>query len=143
MSFIKIYVHFVWSTKNPERFFDSPYLRKVVWQHIKENAATKGIYIDMINGYHDHCHALISMGPEQSPAKIMQLIKGESSHWINENKLTRAKFEWQAEYFAISVSESLIDKVRTYIKNQENHHTTTSFREEYDQFIENWNERNP
>ena len=49
----------------------------------------------------------------------MQLLKGESSFWINKNKLTKEKFEWQDEYFAVSVSESLIDQVRDYIKNQE------------------------
>jgi len=41
----------------------------------------------------------------------MQLIKGESSFWINKNKLTARKFEWQDEYFAVSVSESVVDKV--------------------------------
>ena len=46
----------------------------------------------------------------------MQLIQGESSFWINKNKLCLNKFEWQDEYFAVSVSESMIDIVRNYIK---------------------------
>jgi hypothetical protein len=49
----------------------------------------------------------------------MQLIKGESSYWINKEQLLNRKFEWQDEYFAVSVSESMLDKVRNYIKNQE------------------------
>jgi REP element-mobilizing transposase RayT len=65
----------------------------------------------------------------------MQLIKGESSFWINKNELTKEKFEWQDEYFAVSVSESMIDKVREYIKKQEEHHSTKTFQEEYDEFI--------
>lgn len=65
----------------------------------------------------------------------MQLIKGESSFWINKNELTKSKFEWQDEYFAVSVSESIIDKVRNYIKNQESHHSKKTFQEEYDEFI--------
>jgi REP element-mobilizing transposase RayT len=63
------------------------------------------------------------------------LIKGESSFWINKNKLTIEKFEWQDEYFAVSVSESMLDKVRDYIKNQEEHHRKKTFQEEYDEFI--------
>lgn len=46
----------------------------------------------------------------------MPLIKGESSFWINKNQLTKAKFEWQDEYFAVYVSESLVDKVRDYLE---------------------------
>ncbi len=65
----------------------------------------------------------------------MQLIKGESSFWINKEKLTKEKFQWQSEYFAVSVSGSVIDKVRNYIKNQEIHHSKKSFQEEYEEFI--------
>jgi REP element-mobilizing transposase RayT len=92
MPFIKVYIHFVWSTKNREKFLDSPELRRKIWGHIKENAKVKGIYIDSINGYQDHCHALISMGIDQTISKIMQLIKGESSYWINKQKLSNKKF---------------------------------------------------
>ncbi len=65
----------------------------------------------------------------------MQLVKGESSFWINKNRLTREKFEWQDEYFAVSVSESMIDVVRGYIRNQEEHHKEINFQEEYQKYI--------
>lgn len=136
MSYTKVYIHFVWSTKNREPFLDSPELRKRVWSHIKENAREKEIFIDTINGYQDHCHALISLGPEQNMHKIMQLLKGESSYWINRNKLSKNKFAWQDGYFAVSVSESMVDKVQEYIKNQEEHHKEIPFQKEYNQFIE-------
>ncbi len=135
MSFIKIYIHCVWSTKNRIPLLNTIELRQKVWQHIKSNATQKGIYIDFINGYSDHCHCLISLGVDQNIQKVMQLIKGESSYWINKNSLTKEKFEWQDEYFAVSVSESIIDRVRNYIKNQEEHHKKKSFQEEYDEFI--------
>jgi REP element-mobilizing transposase RayT len=71
----------------------------------------------------------------------MQIIKGESSFWINKQEefkpiLKEKKFEWQDEYFAVSVSESIVDKVRNYIKNQEVHHSKKSFQKEYDEFID-------
>lgn len=135
MSLIKVYIHFVWSTKNRFPYLDSIELRQKVWNHIKENAKEKGIFIDFINGYSDHCHCIISLGVDQNIQKIMQLIKGESSFWINRNKLTKEKFEWQDEYFAVSVSESIIDKVRDYIKNQEIHHKKKTFQEEYEEII--------
>lgn len=79
MSFIKIYVHIVFSTLNRIPLLNSTELRVKVWKHIKENASSKGIYLHMINGYSDHCHCLISLGSNQIIEKIMQLIKGESS----------------------------------------------------------------
>ena len=143
MSYLKIYIHFVWSTKNREPFLNTKESRQLVWNHIKENAKQKGIYIDFINGYEDHCHCLISLNIKQSVDKIMLLIKGESSFWINKNKelfpnLNGRKFEWQNEYFALSVSESVVDKVRNYIKNQEEHHKKKTFKEEYDEIIEKY-----
>jgi REP element-mobilizing transposase RayT len=135
MPFVKVYIHFVWSTKNRKPFLDSKELRFKVWNHMRENAKEKGIFIDFVNGHEDHCHCLISLGVDQTIQKVMQLIKGESSFWINKNKLTKEKFEWQDEYFAVSVSESLIDIVRKYIKNQEEHHKKKSFDDEFIDFI--------
>ena len=138
MPFIKIYIHLVFSTINRIPFLNSTEVRVKVWKHIKENASSKGIYLDMINGYSDHCHCLISLGSNQNIEKIIQLIKGESSFWINKNKLTKDKFAWQDEYFAVSVSESMIESVRNYIKNQEIHHQKKTFAEEYQEFIEKY-----
>ena len=136
MSFVKVYIHFVWSTKNRIPYLETLEIRKAMWQHIKENAVKKEIFIDYVNGYNDHCHCLISLGTEQTISKIMQLIKGESAFWFNNQKFILDKFQWQEEYFAVSVSESAIDKVRNYIKNQEAHHNKKSFQEEYEELIE-------
>lgn len=138
MPFIKAYIHFVFSTKNRKPFLRTSAIRQKVWNHIRENAKEKGIYIDFVNGYSDHCHCLISLGLEQTISKVAQLIKGESSFWINKNGLCKEKFEWQNEYFAVSVSESVVNRVRSYIKNQEEHHKKKTFQEEYDEFIEKY-----
>jgi len=135
MPFIKIYIHLVWSTKNREPYFNTKEKRQMVWHHIRENAREKGIFIDFINGYSDHCHCLISLGIDQNIQKIIQLIKGESSFWINKNRITEGKFEWQDDYFAVSISESMVEKVRDYIRNQEEHHKIKTFAQEYDEFM--------
>jgi REP element-mobilizing transposase RayT len=63
------------------------------------------------------------------------LIKGESSFWVNKQKLIDQKFEWQDEYIGLSVSESAIDNVRRYIANQEEHHRKKTFMQEYNEFL--------
>lgn len=110
-------------------------IRKPLFNHIRENALKKNIYIDFINGFDEHIHCLISLGSGQNIDNILMLLKGESSHWINKQKLLKEKFEWQKDYFAVSVSESAVNRVREYIKNQENHHKKKSFNDEYQEFI--------
>jgi len=113
-------------------------IRYKIFQHIRENAKEKGIYVDFINGCLEHVHCLISMNSGQNIDKILMLLKGESSYWINKNKLTSSKFDWQDEYFAVSVSESAVSRVRAYIKNQEEHHRKRSFEEEYQEFMKKY-----
>ncbi len=135
MPHIKMYVHIVWSTYKRLPFLYTPEIRKKVWMHIKENSIKKGIYIDVVNGYAEHCHCLVSLSSNQNIEKVVQLIKGEVSYWINKTNLINDKFEWQDEYFAASVSYSMLDKVRNYILNQEEHHKKVTFADEYDEFL--------
>ncbi len=137
MSFIKIWIHLVWATHDRKPFLNDD-IRWKVFDHIKENADLKNIHLDHINGHFDHVHCLISLSSDQNIATIVNLLKGESSFWINKNKLTKTKFAWQEDYFAVSVSESQIEIVRKYIRNQEYHHRKKTFQQEYDEFMEKY-----
>jgi putative transposase len=137
MSYVKIWVHAVWGTKNREPILIKE-IRKDLFQHIRENAKNKEIYIDFINGYVDHIHCLLALNADMSIAKAIQLIKGEAAFWANKNKLMKTRLEWADEYFAVSVSESMVDKVRNYIRNQEAHHKKSTFRQEYDEFVKKY-----
>ncbi len=137
MSYIKIWVHCVWTTKNRVPYLIKE-IRDEVLLHILNNAKSKGIYIDHINGYHEHLHALISLGGKQNISDIIQKIKGESSFWINKTKLTRIKFEWQDDYYAVSIGISQLNNLRKYIRNQVKHHQRVSFQEELDKIIEEY-----
>jgi len=135
MAYLRVWIQMVWSTKNREPLINNNELRQKLFQHITENAKDKNIRLDCLNGTCDHVHALVSLGPDQTIAKIAQLIKGESSHWLNQQSLVRRKFEWQDDYFAVSVSDSAVDQVRWYIKNQEEHHRKKSLSEEWSEFM--------
>jgi REP element-mobilizing transposase RayT len=110
-------------------------IRQDIFKHIRENAKCKSIHIDFINGHIEHVHCLVSLNTEQTVAETMRLIKGESSFWINKNKLCKTKFGWQDEYYAVSVSRSGLNRVREYIKNQEAHHEQKTFDQEVDEFV--------
>jgi len=129
MSYVRIWVHVVFTTHNHEQNLSSEIRTKLI-AHIREHCRQKDIYLDRINGWSDHMHLLISLGREQNIAKVMMLIKGESAHWFNSQNLLKGKFKWQDDYFAISVSESQVETVRAYIANQEEHHRAVPFAKE-------------
>jgi len=138
MSWVRIWIHLVFSTKNRDPYFNSPEVRQQVFRHIEQNAKEKNIWLDIVGGYHDHIHCLLSLGRDQSISKVSQLIKGESSFWVNHNGITKQNFTWQDDYWALSVSESHLETVRSYIQQQEEHHRTKSFTEEVNDFMEKY-----
>lgn len=137
MPYIKVWLHIVWATKNRFPFLTDE-IRQSVFEHIRHNAKMKGIFIDSINGYKDHVHCLLSLSNDQSISKVVQLIKGESSFWINKQQLCAMDFQWQEEYFAVSVSYSQLSAVREYIHNQEQHHQKKTFQQEYEAFVKKY-----
>jgi putative transposase len=136
MSWVRIWIHLVFSTKDRIPFMNSRELRAEIFAHILHNAKEKSIWIDCLNGYQQHLHCLISLDKEHSISKIAQLIKGESSFWINKNNLVSGHFSWQDDYWAVSISESHMIGAREYIFSQEEHHRKKSFDEEIDLFME-------
>ena len=129
MSWIRIWVHIVFTTKCHEAWL-SKEIRSKLFVHIMVNARKKEIWLDRIGGYNDHVHCLISMRGEQSISKIAQLIKGESSNWLNKNYFRQGKENWQDDFWAVSCCESQLNKLRKYIENQEKHHDNLTFEKE-------------
>jgi REP element-mobilizing transposase RayT len=124
----------VWSTKNRECIIPHSF-RPALLKHFKEYCPSKDIFLDFVNVHLDHVHALISLGKQQNIAEVMHLIKGESAHWINKTKMLPSHFMWQDDYYAASVSFSHVNKVRDYIKNQDEHHKKMTWAEELERFL--------
>ena len=89
-----------------------------------------------INGMPDHIHILFGMRPTQSLSDVMQDIKGDSSKWINSNRLIAGKFAWQEGYGAFSYSKSDLPSIVSYIISQKEHHKGRSFIEEYSALLD-------
>jgi REP element-mobilizing transposase RayT len=106
--------------------------------HFREQAKEKNIFLDYINAHEDHMHALINLGKQQNITDIMHQLKGESSYWINKVDVMPFKFQWQDDYFAISVSPSHVERVRRYIQNQDEHHRKITWEEESEIFIKKY-----
>jgi putative transposase len=128
-----LFVHAIWSTGNREPLLKKP-IRNVLFAHIKGVAEEKLIKILSINGVEDHVHCLLQLHPVQSLSQVMKNIRDESSHWLNENKVLGAGFEWQDGYAAYSVSPSGTKLVADYILKQEEYHKTKTLESELEVF---------
>jgi REP element-mobilizing transposase RayT len=87
----------------------------------------------------DHLHILIGMRPTQSLSDLMKIVKQGSSIWLNEKYFKNDKFSWQAGFGAFSYGKSDIPNVINYIKNQEKHHSSISFQDEYLNLLQEFN----
>jgi len=110
-------------------------IRQDVFNHIQTTSLKKEIYVELINGYVDHVHCLLSLGVNQNTSEIVGLIKGESSFWVNQQELTQKRFGWQKDFYARSVNPTNYNQLRNYINNQEQHHKKVTFANEYEKLI--------
>jgi len=106
--------------------------------YLSQYAAEKGIFMKINYVNPDHVHALIDLPTRLCIEDTMQLLKGGSSHWINESKLLPGKFGWGRGYGAFSVSQSGAADVAKYIADQETHHRKKSFAEELKLLVERY-----
>lgn len=135
-TYTQLYIQFVFAVKFLQALLDNKWdqrLRLYITAIVQNN----GHKMIAINNMPDHIHILIGLHPAQSLSKLMQLVKGDSAEWINKEKLTTKKFNWQMGYGAFSYSKSQIHAVANYIEQQQEHHKKKSFLEEYRKMLEN------
>jgi putative transposase len=133
-SYSRCWLHLTWATLNRERLLPKPAAAKLSG-FFYEYAQSKDIYVKINFVNAEHVHVLIDLPTQYSIEETVKLLKGASSHWVNQNRIVAAKFSWGRGYGAFSVSQSSVDNVSKYIANQEEHHRKRSFAEEYERFV--------
>ena len=118
-SYVSNHVHVVFATKDRAKTIPT-HLQPKLWAYMAGIAKKHGLRAVSVGGTADHVHALIELGPSFGIAKASQLLKANSSRWMNE--LQKARFEWQEGYFACSVSRSQVPTLIRYIADQAEHH---------------------
>ena len=136
-SYSRIWVHLVWATIERRNLVAGPAAAKISG-YLTKYAMEKGIYMKINFVNPNHVHALIDLPTSLCIEDVTHLLKGGSSHWINESNLVPGKFGWGRGYGAFSVGQSGMDEVARYIANQEEHHRKKSFAEELRLFVERY-----
>ncbi len=136
-SLSSLYIHIVFHIKNNRikiRKQEKKALYAYMGSIIKDNESIPII----INGVEDHVHILCVMSKNIALAKLVEEIKRHSSRWIKTNSSHYKNFAWQGGYGGFSVSPSLQERTKTYIRNQEEHHHKMTFKEEYLLFLKEY-----
>ena len=130
----QIYLQTVFAVKYREAVLDKKW-RSTVWGVIGNLINESKCKTLIVNGVEDHVHCFLGLKPVVPVSELMKTVKGKSSKYINDNKLTKEHFEWQDGYGVFSYGQSQIDRVYKYIQNQEAHHKKQTFLDEYLEFL--------
>jgi REP element-mobilizing transposase RayT len=123
-------IHAVFAVKGRQNLLVDKF-RIELFQYIHGILKNRGQYPLAVNGYKDHVHIFFELHPSSCISDIMRDVKASASKWINENKFVVGNFSWQEGYGGFSYSRTQRDNVINYIMDQEKHHSTHSFQEEY------------
>jgi REP element-mobilizing transposase RayT len=126
-SFVKNHIHLIFSTKERDKTIAKE-IQPHLWSYMAGICCNQGIVSMSINGTDDHAHALFHLPPDMALATAVNLIKTNSSKWMNRE---HGNFSWQEGYAAFSVSVSNTAAVARYVRDQERHHRKMSFADEY------------
>ena len=136
-SYSRIWLHLIWETLCREPLLNKQIAAQAS-RFLNEYSLEKGIYMKINYFNADHTHALIDLPTNKCVEDVIQLFKGRTSHWINQQKAVPGRFAWGKGYGAFSVSHSDVGRVANYIARQEQHHKKYSYAQEYELFVKRY-----
>jgi putative transposase len=126
--------HFVWSTEGRIPLIQAEYKNRL-YAYLRTAMKGMNAIPIKINGMPDHVHILAALRPNAVISDFVRDIKRASSKFAT-SELNLRGFNWQTGYGAFTVGYSNKESVVNYIENQEVHHKTVSFDEEFKGMLE-------
>ncbi len=133
-TYSQVYIQVVFATKGRQNLMQKTW-RKELHKYISGIITAKGHKSIIVNGVEDHIHCFIGLKPSIAISDLVRDIKSNSSKFVKEQNFVKGKFEWQRGFGVFSYAQSQVKNVYNYILNQEEHHKTKTFREEYIEFL--------
>ena len=133
-TFSQMYTQVVFAVKYRQALIQSLWEERL-YQYTTGIIRNKDQKLLAINGMPDHIHILIGMKPTCCLSDLVREVKKSTNEFINENRFTKSKFNWQSGFGAFSYGHSHLDNVIRYVMNQKEHHRKKTFKEEYITFL--------
>ena len=129
-TYTQIYIQVVFAVSGRETLIRLEH-KEELHKYITGIVTKQGQKLIAINSMPDHAHVLVGLRPDMALSSLVREVKASSSKFINERRWLRGTFRWQEGFGAFSYAHSQLDAVINYIRNQEQHHGRTSFRDDY------------
>jgi REP element-mobilizing transposase RayT len=126
--------HIVFSTKDRAPFLDAT-VRPALHAYLATVARNADCECFRVGGVADHVHLAVRLSRTITMAQLIEELKTSSSKWLKTQSPAFAAFAWQRGYGAFSVGPSDLNALLHYIDNQEEHHKTRNFQDEYRAFL--------
>jgi len=136
-TYTQIYIHIVFAVKHRNALISSSWKERL-HKYMTGIIQNQGHKLIAINTVPDHVHIFIGMKPDVALSDLVRDIKRDSTNFVNNEIRLKGKFSWQEGFGAFSYSHSQIDSVVKYILNQEEHHRSKTFREEYETMLKEY-----
>ena len=133
-SLSRVIVHLVFSTKDRTPCL-GPSMRPPLHAYLATVARNAGCECYRAGGVADHVHLAILLSRTITLAALVEELKTSSTKWLKTQQTALGGFAWQRGYGSFSVGPADLDAVIAYIDNQEDHHRTRTFQEEYRTFL--------
>lgn len=133
-TYTQIHIQVVFAVQNRLSLIENDW-KDELYKYLSGVIQNHGHKVLQINGMSDHIHILLGLRPTQALADLMQMVKKDSSKWINTKGFVKGKFSWQSGYGAFSYSKNQVPRIIDYIQDQEKHHSKRSFLEEYEELL--------
>ena len=136
-TYTKIYIHLVFATETRDSMIRSD-MQAELYAYTAGIVKELKYFFHCIGGTEDHIHLLVGMNPDLALSDFVQKVKANTSRFINEKGWLTGTFRWQNGFGAFSVAQSQLEMVRSYIKNQDQHHHSLSFKDEYETLLQRY-----
>ena len=137
-SLSQVIIHIVFSTKDRQPWLD-PVIRPRMHAYLATVCRDCKCEAYRVGGVADHVHIATKLGRTISQADLLEKIKKTSSAWIKTQGKQFQSFFWQSGYGSFSIGQSQLDDLIRYVNNQETHHRTKTFQEEYRELLLKYN----
>jgi len=142
-SFDSVILHIVFSTKQRQPCIQGQ-LRDRMHGYLANIGRVHGCKVFGVGGVNDHAHVACTLPRTICVSDLVRELKTESSKWAKKQGKDFKAFAWQAGYGVFSVSKSHLPALDRYIANQEQHHESKTFKEEFLELLDKhdleWNE---
>ena len=135
-SYVNLIYPLIFSTKERRPFIREPF-RSRLHDYLKGSIRGEGGRPIEVGGSDDHVHVLTHLRADRALSEVLKRVKSSITGWVHSNFPKRHSLAWQAGYAASTVSQSHVERVRSYISVQVGHHKKRSFQEELEQLFEN------